>query len=136
MRHLLLRRSTAVRITVMNRSVSHIPHKTSLILVSAMIIGTLPLMTYAPSAGAGETSAMSLTVGFAPDPSWAQVSVAQTIGAYKAEGIEVRIVTFPTGVQTLDALRAGAVDVATSGDFPSAAAIFKDPRIKIVADGS
>lgn len=90
----------------------------------------------AASAQASEPQAKMLTVGFAPDPSWAQVSVAQALGLFKAEGIDVKVVTFPTGVQTLDALKAGVVDVATSGDFPSAAAIFKDPRIKIIADGS
>lgn len=77
-----------------------------------------------------------LTIGHIYGPDWAQVSVAETMGAFKAKGLEVKLVPFPTGVQTLAALTAGAVDVAVSGDFPASSAIAKDSRIRIIAEGS
>jgi len=118
-------------------SVHNVPRRAvvALVLVSLGI----PMCTLNPDRVGAEDRAKStetITVAFAPDPSWAQVPVAQAIGAFDAEGVEVKIVTFPTGIQTLDALKAGVVDVATSGDFPSAAAISKDSRIRIIADGS
>lgn len=82
------------------------------------------------------TDGNTLTVGFVVDPSWAQVPVAERLGYFSEEGLDVRVVNFSTGVEALQALQAGQVDVTTAGDVPTAAAVTRDPAVRVVADGS
>ena len=78
----------------------------------------------------------SLTVGFVVDPSWAQIPVAAAKGYFKAAGLNVKVVDFSTGVQALQAVEAGQVDVTTAADVPVAAALVNSRSIDIIADGS
>ncbi len=77
-----------------------------------------------------------LTVGFVVDPSWAQIPVAQQEGYFKDHGLSVKVVNFSTGVEALQALAAGQVDVTTAADVPSAAALAQSSDLKVIADGS
>ena len=87
-------------------------------------------------AACGGSSSKSLTVGFVVDPSWAQVPVASAAGYFKAEGVNVKVVDFSTGVQALQALAAGQVDVTTAADVPVAASLVNANNMSIIADGS
>lgn len=77
-----------------------------------------------------------LTVGWVVDPSWSQVPVAEKAGYFKDSGVDVKIVPFPTGAAALEALAGGAIDVVNGGDVPTSAAVLKNPKIRIIADGS
>lgn len=77
-----------------------------------------------------------LTLGWVVDPSWAQVPVAKDLGLFTQKNVNVKIVPFPTGAAALEALAGGAVDIANGGDVPTAAAVLKNPRIRVIADGS
>lgn len=70
------------------------------------------------------------------DPSWAQVPVADAENYFKAEGVTVKVVDFATGVQALQALADGQVDVTTAADVPVSAALARSTSIKVVADGA
>jgi ABC-type lipoprotein export system ATPase subunit len=87
--------------------------------------------------GCGAASrAGELTVAWVVDPSWSQVPVAVDLGYSSATGLKVTVVPFLTGAAALEALVGGAVDIANGGDVPTAAAALKNPRLRIVADGS
>jgi NitT/TauT family transport system substrate-binding protein len=99
---------------------------------------TAVFVTHAALSACGVTgsSSKSLTVGFVVDPSWAQIPVAEAAGYFKSEGVNVKVVDFSTGVQALQALAAGQVDVTTSADVPVAASLAKATNMVVVADGS
>lgn len=88
------------------------------------------------AAGSNSGGSESLTVGFVVDPSWAQVPVAETEGYFAKHGVDVKVVNFSTGVEALNALKGGQVDVTTAADFPVASAIASDPSMRIIDDGS
>jgi NitT/TauT family transport system substrate-binding protein len=102
----------------------------------AVTLASTVLVGSALAACGGSGGASSLTVGFVVDPSWAQVPVAQQQGYFKAEGVNVKVVDFSTGVQALQALAAGQIDVTTAADVPVAAALTNSKNMDIVADGS
>lgn len=82
------------------------------------------------------SSPHQLTVAYVVDPSWSHVPVAQKAGYFKSHGLDVKVVNFSTGVEALQALTAGQVDVATAAAVPTSAALTKSPQLRIVADGS
>lgn len=94
------------------------------------------LITTAACAGSGRSAPQSLTVGFVVDPSWAQVPVAQELGFFAQHGIDVHVINFSSGVEALQALAAGQVDVTTAADVPTAAELTRAPNIVVVGDGS
>lgn len=77
-----------------------------------------------------------LTLGWVVDPSWSQVPVAEKAGYFKDAGVDVKIVPFPTGAAALEALNGGAIDVVNGGDVPTSAAVLKNPKVRIIADGA
>ncbi|ORA17161.1 ABC transporter substrate-binding protein [Mycobacterium arosiense] len=102
-------------------------------LVSAAI---LACAVSSGCAGAGPSDAGRLTLAWVVDPCWSQVPVAADLGYFTGAGVKVKVVPFPTGAAALEALVGGAVDVASGGDVPTAAAALKNTRLRIVADGS
>lgn len=108
-------------------------HRVVALSVSAVAV-TAALVAGVTTAGA--SASKSLTIGFVVDPSWAQIPVAQSEGYFKAEGLSVKVVDFATGVQALQALEAGQVDVTTAADVPVAAALTGSNSMRIIADGS
>ncbi|MBF6213268.1 ABC transporter substrate-binding protein [Nocardia puris] len=105
--------------------------------VAAALAAALALLS--ASACASDTAGSesdTLTVGFVVDPSWAQIPVAQRGGAFERHGVRVEVVNFSTGVQALQALQGGQVDIATAADVPSASALAKSPELRVVGDGS
>ncbi|WP_036498114.1 ABC transporter substrate-binding protein [Nocardia aobensis] len=105
----------------------------ALIALLAFVALIVPL---AACSGADESDPHTLTVGFVVDPSWAQVPVAQQAGYFDRHGVKVKVVNFSTGVEALQALAAGQLDIATAADVPAAAALTRSPALRIVGDGS
>jgi len=102
------------------------------------VLATLALTVTGVTGCSSESSesAHKLTVGFVVDPSWSHIPVAQQAGYFDKHGIEVEVVNFSTGVEALQALTAGQLDVATAAAVPTSAAIAKSPSLRVVADGS
>lgn len=88
------------------------------------------------SGSSGSDDAATLTVGFVVDPSWAQVPVADKDGYFRKHDVNVKVVNFPSGIEALQAVAAGQVDVATAADVPVAAVLTRSPSLRVVADGS
>lgn len=106
------------------------PRKLAAIFVVALAV--LAGVSCTSSKDSGDT----LTLGWVVDPSWAQVPVANELDYFKQNGVNVKIVPFPTGAAALEALAGGAVDIANGGDVPTSAAVLKNPHLRVVADGA
>ncbi|MGW5574688.1 ABC transporter substrate-binding protein [Nocardia thailandica] len=93
-------------------------------------------MTAATACTGSDSAPGTLTVGFVVDPSWAQIPVASATGLFDREGLRVKVVNFSSGVEALQALAAGQVDITTAADVPSSAALARNPSLRVVGDGS
>ncbi|MEU1521363.1 ABC transporter substrate-binding protein [Nocardia rhamnosiphila] len=78
----------------------------------------------------------TLTVGFVVDPSWAQIPVAVDGGYFDKHGVKVQVVNFPSGIEALQAVSAGQVDIATAADVPTSAVLTRSPSLRVVGDGA
>lgn len=103
---------------------------TAFLAVAALCIPLGACSTSSPG------NAITLTVGFVVDPSWAQIPVADKSGYFRKHNVNVHVINFPSGIEALQAVAAGQVDVATAADVPVAAILTRSPSLKVVADGS
>ncbi|HEX5143624.1 MAG TPA: NrtA/SsuA/CpmA family ABC transporter substrate-binding protein [Mycobacterium sp.] len=105
--------------------------------LAAILVAASAVVAAVSCSGSGnKDSADALTVGWVVDPSWAQVPVANDLGYFKQNGVNVKVVPFPTGAAALEALNGGAVDIANGGDVPTSAAVLKNSHLRIIADGA
>ncbi|WP_433754457.1 ABC transporter substrate-binding protein [Nocardia sp. CA-135398] len=105
-------------------------------LLTAVLTVAAISTTLAACATSHGSDSKTLTVAFVVDPSWAQIPVAQKDGLFEKNGVKVKVVNFPSGVEALQALAAHQVDVATAADVPAAATLTRSPSLRVVADGS
>ncbi len=107
------------------------------VVISAIALSIVGGTSTALAAGSKASGASkSLTVGFVVDPSWAQIPVAAADGYFRSAGLTVKVIDFSTGVQALQALAAGQVDITTAADVPVSATLVSAKNIDIIADGS
>ena len=104
------------------------------LLSAALAAATLTLSVVA--CGDAGNDSDTLTVGFVVDPSWAQIPVAAEGGHFTRHGVDVEVVNFPSGIEALQAVAAGQVDVATAADVPTSAVLTRSPSLRVVGDGS
>jgi NitT/TauT family transport system substrate-binding protein len=105
------------------------------LLVASLTV--VALSTVVACTDSGNTgSANTLTVGFVVDPSWAQIAVADEGGLFGKHNVNVKVVNFSSGIEALQAVAAGQVDVGTAADVPVAAVLTRSPSLRVVADGS
>ncbi|PND59541.1 ABC transporter substrate-binding protein [Mycobacterium sp. ENV421] len=110
---------------------------TTLKRLMAAAIATLAVATSITACAHDSSSnADELTVGFVVDPSWAQIPVAADGGMFSKHHVNVKVVNFQSGVEALQAVSAGQVDITTAADVPTAAVLTRSPALRIVADGS
>jgi NitT/TauT family transport system substrate-binding protein len=86
--------------------------------------------------GPGTAGTDELTVGFVVDPSWAQIPVAADTHLFSKHDVNVKVVNFQSGVEALQAVAAGQVDITTAADVPTSAALTRTPTLRVIADGS
>ncbi|GAD85930.1 ABC transporter substrate-binding protein [Nocardia asteroides] len=111
--------------------------RTSLTRIAvAAITATVLAITGAACGDAESTDSTTLTVGFVVDPSWAQIPVAEAAGYFGKHNVTVKVVNFPSGIEALQAVAAGQLDVATAADVPSAAVLTRSPTLRVVGDGA
>lgn len=104
--------------------------------LSAALSAVALTASIAGCADSTTTDADGLTVGFLVDPSWAQIPVAADTGLFAEHGVDVTVVNFSSGVEALQAVAAGQVDITTAADVPTSAALTRTPSLRVVADGS
>lgn len=91
------------------------------------------LVAACQSSGGGEASAGSVTAGIGIDASYAPFVVAKEKGFMAKHGVDYNYRTFETGVVGLDALMAGQVDLAGTGNLPTVAARAKGGKFAVTA---
>jgi len=109
---------------------------TSLRRVFLSAVAALAIAVSATACAGTDSDSDTLTVGFVVDPSWAQIPVAAETGLFDDQDVKVNVVNFSSGVEALQALAAGQVDITTAADVPTSAAIVRNPALRIVGDGS
>jgi len=91
-------------------------------------------LTFAALGGGHAQTLQTVTFAWNPNPQTPQVDVAIKNGLFKDAGLDVKIVSFPTGREALEALLGGQVDFAYMAEFPVATALLRKQNLKIVAD--
>lgn len=76
----------------------------------------------------------AVTFAWTPNPQTPQVDIAIKNGLFKEAGLDVKVVSFPTGREALEALLGGQVDFAYMAEFPVATAALRKQNLRIVAD--
>ena len=79
-------------------------------------------------------AAEKLVFAWSPNPSTPQVDVALAEGFFEEAGVEVEIVSFPTGREGFEALIGGQVDVAFMAEFPAAVGVLRAQDFKVIGD--
>ncbi|HEX5400699.1 MAG TPA: ABC transporter substrate-binding protein [Pseudonocardiaceae bacterium] len=77
----------------------------------------------------------SINVGAISGSSSAALYIAEDKGYFKAEGLNVKIVTTTNGTQALAALQGGALDITLASDVSAIKAKIKGAPLKLVFDG-
>lgn len=91
---------------------------------AAVVVATLPVLTQAET----------LTFAWTPNPQTPQVDIAMAKGYFADAGVEVEMVSFPSGREGFEALLGGQVDVAFMAEFPAATGAVTGQDFAIVAD--
>jgi ABC-type nitrate/sulfonate/bicarbonate transport system substrate-binding protein len=106
--------------------------KNKSLLIGAIIIAIAALV-YLLTKGPSDGSTGKVIIAEGTQPIAAPVYVAYAKGYFKDEGLNVELVSFPTGKFCLDALIGGKADFATVAETPIMHATFKDQPIRIIA---
>jgi NitT/TauT family transport system substrate-binding protein len=78
--------------------------------------------------------AETLTFAWTPNPQTPQVDIALAKGYFEKAGVDVELVSFPSGREGFEALLGGQVDVAFMAEFPAATGAVTGQDFAIVAD--
>ncbi len=97
-------------------------------LRTALLAGALIL-----AAGAARAATV-LTFAWTPNPQTPQVDVAIDRKLFEKAGLDVKLVTFPSGREAFEALLGGQVDLAFATEFPAATGAMRGQSFGVVAD--
>lgn len=100
--------------------------KLGLLAGAALIVGAF--------ASASQSLAETVTFAWTPNPQTPQVDVALAKGYFEDAGIDLQIVSFPSGREGFEALIGGQVDFAFMAEFPAVTGALTKQKFGIVAD--
>lgn len=103
-------------------------------LRSFAVAFTLAVAAFGIAAAARAQSLQPVKLAWNPNPQTPQVDIAVKNGLFKEAGLDVQIVSFPTGREALEALLGGQVDFAYMAEFPIATAVLRKQNLRVVAD--
>lgn len=75
-----------------------------------------------------------IVFAWTPNPQTPQVDIALAEGMFEEAGLDVSIVSFPTGREGFEALLGGQVDITFMAELPAATGALRDQDFAIVAD--
>ena len=104
--------------------------KRALFAAAAALSLALPTLSLPTSAQAAE----KLVFAWTPNPQTPQVDVAMAKGYFADAGLDVQIVSFPSGREAFEALIGGQVDVAFMAEFPAAVGVLRGQDFKVIGD--
>lgn len=94
------------------------------------LIGTIAI------AGGATAQTKSVTLAIQPTTDMPQLLLAIDKKMWAAEGLEVKVVTFSSGREALEALLGGQADFAALTEYPATIAILRNQKFQILADMS
>ena len=74
-----------------------------------------------------------ITMAISPTPYSGLVAIADEMGYFRKEGLDARMVLFPSGYDALESLLLGEADLATVADIAVSAAIYDTSQIRVLA---
>ncbi|WP_339947676.1 NrtA/SsuA/CpmA family ABC transporter substrate-binding protein [uncultured Albimonas sp.] len=87
-----------------------------------------------PALSLPAVAAEKLVFAWTPNPQTPQVDVALAKGYFEEAGVDVEIVSFPSGREGFEALIGGQVDVAFMAEFPAAVGVLRAQDFKVIGD--
>lgn len=100
--------------------------KLGLLAGAALVLGAV--------ASASQSLAETVTFAWTPNPQTPQVDVALAKGYFEEAGIDLQIVSFPSGREGFEALIGGQVDFAFMAEFPAVTGALTGQKFGVVAD--
>ncbi len=101
-----------------------------IVIILAVVLGSM----FYPNPRRGYTGKMeSITIGTLPHELSALVYIAEDQKYFEANGLNVTVKNYDTGVATTDAVLKGEVDVAGAADFIIVGRSFKNEKIRSIA---
>ena len=94
----------------------------------------LALSSLMPFSASGQSRAVTLAVQ--PNADIPQLLLAIEKNMWKAEGLDVKVITFSTGRESLEALLGGQADFAVLTEYPATIAALRGQKFQILADMS
>lgn len=109
-----------------------------MVKIAAMmgVIATLALMGFgtwylmsSPTTEASET----IIIGITPYESTALIYIAEDQGYFSANGLNVQLQNYETGLDAVNGMKHGEVNISASAEYPIVAAAFNKEKISIIA---
>lgn len=79
-------------------------------------------------------AAEDITFAWTPNPQTPQVDIALAKGYFEEAGLNVSLVSFPTGREGFEALLGGQVDITFMAEFPAVTGALRDQAFGIIGD--
>lgn len=86
------------------------------------------------SAAASAQSLQPVVFAWTANPQTPQVDLALKNDLFKQAGLDVKLVSFPTGREAVEALLGGQADFAYMAEFPLAASVLRGQGLRILVD--
>ena len=102
------------------------------VIITIITAGVATLLYLSYDRGS-DSAVAQFKIAEGTQPIAAPVYIADAKGFFKDEGVDVKLISFPTGKLCLDAVIGGNADFATVAETPIMHASFKNQPIKIVA---
>lgn len=99
-----------------------------------MIRRTLLAALFATSLAGGAGAQTKLNFAWTANPQTPQVDVATEQGLFRAAGLDVALIAFPSGREAFEALLGGQVDLAFMAEFPAATGALRQQAFAVIAD--
>jgi NitT/TauT family transport system substrate-binding protein len=109
------------------------PGMLGLTVVTSAVAGAVLILYWVASSLLPSHSRESLRVGAFDGDVGALAWIARSQGYYEKVGLAVDLQGFATGKESVDALQAGRVDIATASEFVVAARSFGEPNLRVLA---
>ena len=91
-------------------------------------------LAMAGGAARAQAPLQKLTFAWAANPQTPQVDVATEKGLFRAAGLDIEFVSFPSGRESFEALLGGQVDLAFMAEFPAATGALRHQNFAVIAD--
>ncbi len=108
-------------------------YKTKFPLAALLILVLTVLGCQANEKETSSASLLQLTLAVSPIHYSGLIAIANENGYFKAEGLEVILTSYPSGLEALETVNQGKAQVATVADIAFSATVIKNPSLRVLA---